>query len=173
MRVRLFLFLAVVAATGCDVEQGGTTVVYAVRHAEREEDGTRDPPLSADGLERAEVLATMLADAKIDRVLTSGFKRTRQTAAPLVDRATLALETYDPSDLPSLVDELRQAPGRYVVFGHSNTTPELVRLLGGDPGTPIDEGEYDRLYVVVLPPTGPPVSILLRFGEPFGGHLTP
>ena len=36
------------------------------------------------------------------------------------------------------------------VVGHSNTTDELARLLGGDGGTPIGHDEYDRLYRVDL-----------------------
>jgi hypothetical protein len=51
------------------------------------------------------------------------------------------------------------------VVGHSDTTPELVGLLGGDPGAPIDEPtEYDRLYVVTLGPDGTVTTVLLRYG---------
>ena len=36
-----------------------------------------------------------------------------------------------------------------LVVGHSNTTPELVDLLGGEGGPPIvEEWEYDRLYLL-------------------------
>ena len=36
-----------------------------------------------------------------------------------------------------------------MVVGHSNTTPELVELMGGEGGEPIVESwEYDRLYLV-------------------------
>jgi hypothetical protein len=48
--------------------------------------------------------------------------------------------------------------------GHSNTTPEVVKHLGGDPGGAIDENEYDRFYVVVLSPQGP-ATVVLRYGS--------
>ena len=43
------------------------------------------------------------------------------------------------------------------------TTPALVATLGGEPGTPIADSEYDRLYLVVLSGSGA-VTSLLRFG---------
>lgn len=142
-------------------------MVYLVRHAERAEDGTNDPPISAEGEARAQALAQMLADAGVTQLHTTAYKRTRQTGAPLAQRLGMSLGEYDPRDLPGFAQALRSMPGRHVVFGHSNTTPALVEALGGDPGEPIAESEYDRLYVVVLPQEGPPTTLLLRFGAPY------
>ena len=62
--------------------------------------------------------------------------------------------------------KFRGTPGRYLVVGHSNTTPDLVNRLGGDPGATIDEeSEFDRLYVLVLHPDGSVVTVLLRYGD--------
>ena len=56
--------------------------------------------------------------------------------------------------------------GIIAVSGHSNTTPALVKLLGGEPGVPIEEKtEYDRLYMVVLKNGQAVHSGLLRYGE--------
>ena len=63
-------------------------------------------------------------------------------------------------------DRLVDEGGRHLVVGHSNTTPELVTLLGGSPGTPIEEAdEYDRLYLVEVSPHGDVGSTLLRYGS--------
>jgi phosphohistidine phosphatase SixA len=141
------------------------TVVYLVRHAERAEDGTNDPPISVAGEARARLVAHMLADAGIRRVHSTDYRRTRATAAPLADVLDLAIETYDGADLNVLAARLRAEGGRHLVVGHSNTTPELVSALGGDPGTPIDDAEYDRLYILTL--TSDAVStVLIRFGPP-------
>jgi len=59
-------------------------------------------------------------------------------------------------------------PGRHLVLGHSNTTPQLVEALGGEPGAPIEEMEYDRLYIVTLM-DGRTSTVLLRFGSPYEG----
>ena len=64
---------------------------------------------------------------------------------------------------PELAAALLSSPGRHLVVGHSNTTPELVGLLGGDPSSPIPEDEYDRLYVVRHQPGSDATTLLLRF----------
>ncbi|MBW3535594.1 MAG: histidine phosphatase family protein [Gemmatimonadetes bacterium] len=169
------LLLAIVAAgplslCAQDVAAGGApAVIVLVRHAEKAEAAADDPPLTAEGNDRARLLASLVADLGLDRVLSTDYVRTRETAAPAATRAGLDLETYDPSRLEALADALRAAAGRRVlVVGHSNTTPELVGLLGGKPGPPIDEAaEYDRLYVLTIPASGPVTTLLLRFGRPF------
>jgi broad specificity phosphatase PhoE len=144
-----------------------TTVVYLVRHAEKADD-SRDPPLSAAGTSRADLLSGMLGDAGVTRIMSSDYDRTRSTAAPLAERLGLDVEIYDASALSDLVTLIRSTPGRYVVTGHSNTTPALVELLGGVPGEPIREtDEYDRLYVLTLTPDQT-TTALLRYGAPHG-----
>lgn len=143
------------------------TVVYLVRHAEKADDGTPDPPLTEAGRERAAQLAHILADAGLTHIYSTGYKRTQETVQPLAEQAGLSVESYDPVDLGGFAARLQATPGRFLISGHSNTTPELVRYLGGEPGAPIDEAEYDRLYIVVLKP-GRPTTLLLRYGMPFG-----
>jgi broad specificity phosphatase PhoE len=141
-----------------------TTVVFLVRHGEKTQDHPHDPSLSHEGLLRAAALADLLADAGIDHIFSSDFIRTRRTVQPLADRLRLSIQPYDPGDLPALAQILRAQPGRHLVSGHSNTTPQLVALLGGEPGEPIDEAtEYDRLYILTLAPSGT-VTTLLRYG---------
>lgn len=141
-------------------------VVFLVRHAEKVDD-SRDPELSAAGKIRAEELARVLRDANVEHVHSSDFIRTRDTAAPLADRLGLLVELYDPGDLSSLVERLRSLGGRHLVVGHSGSTPNAVYLLGGEPGTDIDEAaEYDRLYIVTLS-TDETTTVLMRYGEPF------
>lgn len=144
--------------------QSEPVVVFLVRHAERAEDGTTDPHISEAGRTRARLLADMLQDAGLTHIHTTDLKRTRETGGPLADRLGLGLEVYDPSDLPGFAARLRSTPGRHLVLGHSNTTPALVAALGGEPGPPIADAEYDRLYVLAIPAEGPVATILLRFG---------
>lgn len=160
-------FLGLLVASACvqpAPELGEPVVVYLVRHAERAEDGTNDPPISEEGRARADLLATMLRDAGITHVHTTDYQRTRQTGAPLLSVLGREAEVYDPGDLDALAARLRATPGRHLVLGHSNTTPDLVTALGGSAGGPIDEMEYDRLYLVVIPEAGPVSTTLLRFG---------
>jgi broad specificity phosphatase PhoE len=159
------------------------TVVFLVRHAERADDGEGagrmaadpqmammldDPPLSEAGQVRASLLAEMLLDAGITHVHSTDYRRTRETGAPTAEAVGVEVSLYDPNGLAAFAETLRATPGRHLVVGHSNTTPELVQALGGEPGPAIEPLEYDRLYVVVL--EGSKVrTVLLRFGERFEG----
>lgn len=156
------------AQTNPAVAATAPTVLYLVRHAERAEDGTDDPPISEAGEARARLVWSMLADAGITRIHSTDYRRTRATAAPLAEAIGATVELYDGGDLEGLAARLRAAGGRHLVVGHSNTTPALVSALGGDPGSPIAASEYDRLYIVTL--AGEAVStVLIRFGVPAPG----
>ena len=140
----------------------GPEVIILVRHAEPAPDDTRDPALSEAGIERAGRLTALLEDARLTAVHSTAYRRTRGTATPVAERAALEVAGYDPRDLRGFATELMASPGRHLVVGHSNTTPALVELLGGDPGPPIAEDEHGRVYVLV--PTRDGVrSLVLRY----------
>jgi broad specificity phosphatase PhoE len=162
------IFLWVLAiAPACGQDKPKRLVAFLVRHAEKMETG-EDPDLTAAGESRARDLAAMLRTAGITQVHSSDYKRTRNTAAPTAELLGLKVRIYDPRDLPTLVVELKAAGGRHLIVGHSNTTPALAKLLGGQAGAPVDEkGEYDRLYVITVDAGGEAGTVLLRYGAPF------
>ncbi len=165
----LLPLLVLVPAWPSDAAVQEPLVVFLVRHAEKV-DASRDPELSAVGSERAVALARSLRDAGIEHVHSSDFIRTRKTAAPIAAKLDLEVELYDPRDLPALVERLLKTGGRHLVVGHSNTTPSAVELLGGEPGSEIDEqSEYDRLYAVTIGADGAVATVLMRYGEPYTG----
>lgn len=145
------LFGALLAACGSAPEP----TAYLVRHAEKVATGDAmmlaDPLLTEAGMARAELLAETLGDKGITAIWSSGYIRTRNTAAPLAAALGLEIQIYDARDIEGLAARLKAAGETALVVGHSNTTPQLAEALGGDAGTPIDEAsEYDRLYVVSL-----------------------
>ena len=157
MRRRNFLAvlaLPLLAATPLAAQDATqATVIYLVRHAEKAEDGTNDPPLTEAGEQRAQTLARMFADAGLTAVHTTAYRRTRATAAPIAAALGITPHEYDPRALAEFAERLKGAGGRHLVLGHSNTTPELVRLLGGAAG-PMLESEYGRFYEVTITPQG-------------------
>ncbi len=169
----VFVFPALLLVTGSPIaaqadkqwnrgeEKQNVSIVYLVRHAEKADTG-KDPELTVEGKERADELARMLKDGGVTHVWSTDTKRTRGTAEPLSARTRVKLELYDPAKLGEFATRLKSIPGRHLVVGHSNTTPGLVQALGGDPGAPMPDSEYDRLYVVTL---GQNIAtIQLRFG---------
>lgn len=165
-RTVLLTFLIGLLSFGAIGAQETPTVIFLVRHAEKVEDGSSDPALTPEGEARARALAQVLRSVDLDYIHSTPTRRTLDTATPVRREQELSVRRYDGDALESLADELWSTPGRHLVVGHSNTTPRLVRLLGGEAGPPIAEPwEYDRLYVLTRPEGEAPVTVLLRFGE--------
>lgn len=162
-----FVIAAVCSLSACSQPVPKTDALFLVRHAEKTTE-KNDPGLTQAGKARALALANRLGGEGITHIHSSDFIRTRDTAEPLAEKLGLEVEIYDPSDLPAIAAKLKATPGRHLVVGHSNTTPPLVELLGGDGGTPIVEAtEYDRLYIVTTKAGEPVKSYLTRYGEPY------
>jgi len=146
------------------------SVIYLVRHAEPVpppyNENPPNPGLGENGKERAALLAHLLSDAHIATIYSTNLNRTKETAEPLRAQLNTTLQYYDLKTMQDIADIMRATPGVYLVTGHSNTTPQMVKLLGGDPGDPINENEFDRLYVVTII-DGQVSTVLLRYGSPF------
>ncbi|MGD9264457.1 MAG: phosphoglycerate mutase family protein [Lysobacterales bacterium] len=122
--------------------------LYLVRHAEKQDDGSRDPALTAEGQQRADKLAAWLEDKSIENVWSSDFQRTRDTALPTAGKLGLGLNLYDPLKHPVLIRNLLGQRHTALVVGHSNTIPKLARMLCECEIADMDEDEYDRLIVI-------------------------
>ena len=162
MRLRILIFLLACCfignASASDKNSGYT--LYLVRHAEKQSDGSRDPALTEIGKNRSEQLAVWFQDKGITEIWSSDYKRTRDTAMPLVTGLGLELSIYDPRNLPDLVKELSHQRRTALIVGHSNTTPELARLLCDCFVEAMDESEHDRLIVISVVGSRPQVRTL-------------
>jgi len=164
-RLPLLVLLFCMIPPAAAGEPGEPAMVFLVRHAEKQ-DTAGDPALTEAGWQRAQQLASLLRDAGIGFIYSTDFMRTRGTAAPLAGQLGLPVTLYDWNERDTLVAELKTPGHRSLVVGHSDTTPELVVMLGGEPGPPIDEpGEYDRLYVVSIGADGRVTTELRRYGN--------
>ena len=131
------------------------TTVILVRHGEKGAAPANDPPLTSQGMARAESLARMFANTPITAIYTTPYARTRETAAPLATAKGLTAievpvgETY-PRDIVQKMHE--QRGGTFVVVGHSNTTRDVLRAFGFAEAKDIPDSEYDNLYIVTYGP---------------------
>ena len=171
-RILVLLFVSSSLFLGCkhsnepatkaiEANNAPESVFFLVRHSEKASEDD-DPPLTELGKRRSETLARVLRGAGIDHIHSSDYIRCRDTAAPLSRELGVEVKIYDPGDLPAFAKKLTNTPGRHLVVGHSNTTPELARLLGGDGGSDISSDEYDRLYVLTQRAGSSPTTVLLR-----------
>jgi len=175
MRARLLLcslFLAPCAAASTAAAQGATTVIL-VRHAEKDATNplARNPPLSREGQRRARDLAAALQGRRVNAILVTQFRRTRETAQPLAARRGITPEeTHMGSDSDSAAAEVaaliraRHRGQTVVVVGHSTTVPKIIALLGGPMLRPLCENAHSHLYTLVIPRAGPVRFTHTHFG---------
>lgn len=142
----LLAILLSISFTTQSIAQEDLTI-YLFRHAETTGTGS-DRTLSEDGKDRAYDLLTIINEKNVDQLYSTDLNRTIQTIAPFSKYYDLEIQFYDHRDLEGLADQLRSSQGVLIVSGHSNTTPELASLLTGEEIPPIDESEYDNLYII-------------------------
>jgi broad specificity phosphatase PhoE len=140
--------------------------VLIVRHAEKAAEPADDPPLTDDGRERAATFSRMAASSGVSAVYATQFLRTQQTVKPLADALGLQARTLDAKDIDGLVSQIfaENSGKTVVVAGHSDTVPMLVEKLTGETPPPIEETEYDNLYVVTTSGPGEGKALRLRYG---------
>lgn len=133
-------------------DHSGLFTIYLARHAEKAPvaENSGDPPLSICGQQRAESLAATFGDVPLERIYSTSYLRTENTALPVAKAHHLEIETYDPNKLEGFANRLLEKKQNALVIGHSNTTGVLAGLLSGGTGQEFAEEEYDRLYLVTI-----------------------
>ncbi len=185
----LFLFAALCVCAGRTGSVAGqsqrpadgeakVTTVFLVRHAEKADGPGQDPPLTEAGKQRAEALARLLQNAGVKGIYTSQFQRTRLTAEPLAKRLGVTAVAVPLSVKPSNPREVSEesireltkkveahAGGAVLIVGHSNSVPDVIRMLGGDSVPKIDESKFDDLFVVTVYAGGRAKVVQLKYGS--------
>jgi len=172
--------IASVSAASSNTEDGfKVTTVFVVRHAEKASRPSEDPVLNEEGKVRAERLSEVLQSAGIKEIYTSQFQRTKLTAEPLARRlgisvgeVPLKMDQDNPrmvsqDSIKAIVDKIYEHAGSAIlVVGHSNTIPELIRMLGGDLVPTLGEKEYDDIFMATIYQRGKSKVIRLKYGQP-------
>ena len=158
----LLLLLSQIAVAHTD-EVFILKTVFLVRHAERADEPRQDPPLTEKGVARAEALARLLSTANIKAIYTSQFARTKLTAEPLAKQLGVPITAITLKTSPSnpraiaeestkeIVDKIMgQIEPNALVVGHSNSIPDVIKMLGGNVVPTIDEKKFDDLFIVTV-----------------------
>jgi phosphohistidine phosphatase SixA len=161
-------------ATGRSVGEaeslGSARRVFLVRHTEREWDG-EDPPLTAVGEARAQALAATLRDAGVTAIITTQWRRTRDTAKPLAALLRITPEVVPVHEGKALenIREVAAAVRRHkdetvLVVGHITVT-RVIAALGGPDLPTICENVFSDLFLYT-PAAGEDGLVRLRYGAP-------
>jgi len=162
--VRCLVVTTVVASslTGCATMQStnGSSLynpaqrVFLVRHAERFNDSREDPPLTAEGKERAKALADTLRDAGVTAIITSQWIRAKDTAQPLANLLKITPEVIPTADPPheyfeATANALRRLKNDTVLIVGHITIPNIITELGGPRLPTICESVFSDLFLLV------------------------
>jgi phosphohistidine phosphatase SixA len=149
--LKFFLGLAMLAISAH--ARSEPTQVIVVRHAERAAAPKDDPALSDDGQQRAALLAQTLAAAQVQSIITTHYRRTQETAAPLAKRlgiAPLVLPVRrgeQATHIAELLAEIHKLSGVVLVVGHSNTVAAIVAGLSSSKPEPLCETSFANLFI--------------------------
>ena len=151
--------------------------VFLIRHAEKEDEPRQDPPLKKEGVARSQELARLLANAGIKAIYTSQFARTKLTAEPLATKLGLTVAAISLKSNPAnprqiaeestteVVNKILAGPGENVlVVGHSNSIPDVIKMLGGDVVPTIDERKFNDLFIVTVYAKGKAKVTHIKYG---------
>lgn len=142
----ILFFLLIICCCSCN-----TTKIYIVRHAEKNGTAPNADLKVPEGINRANTLRDSLYSVSIKGVYSTNVPRTLHTGEPTATDHGMTVTVYANGD--SLVDQLvTRKNKRYLVVGHSNTVPQMIRHLGLDPGIPgdIPDNDFDNLYVITV-----------------------
>jgi 2,3-bisphosphoglycerate-dependent phosphoglycerate mutase len=150
-KICLFLLVGLVAMSwGFPNNQPAVTTFILVRHGEKNADTSGDPDLNSAGIARAQRLASMLKETKVDAVFSTNYKRTKNTVTPLAESKNMYVQLYQPNK-PEPVDEMltKYSGGTIVISGHSNTIPWFANYLTGkEEMQNFADDDFDNLLVV-------------------------
>ena len=151
MKKYLLLLLISINST-ISFSQNEITKIIIVRHAEKENDGTKNPSLSEIGKLRAEKLNKMFADVKFDKLFSTPYSRTKETLQPISTNRNLEITDYNPSDKNFGKYLVANQNGKTIlVVGHSNTCPDLVNILiNKSKYQSLDETEYGNIWILTF-----------------------
>jgi phosphohistidine phosphatase SixA len=153
--------------TSLSAQQKETTVVYLVRHAEKDlsNPGDKNPPLTEQGKLRARHLAEKLKKEKIGAIYSTKFDRTLSTVQPLADQKKLPVKTYNGIDYQALKKMIEEDKGKTIVIcGHSDNLIPIMKTFGAAPPVEkITDSEYDNLFKMMITPEGKATATVEKY----------
>ena len=113
---------------------------YLIRHAEklRIDKTERNPKLNEKGVLRAEKWKEILKNINLDKIYSTNYKRTIETANPTSKSQNVDITIYSPSNIDYRNFKEINKGKKVLIVGHSNTIPNFVNGL-------IEEGFYEQI----------------------------
>jgi len=161
----MLVLLAFVPVQGV-LAQEGPSLIILVRHAEKAAVPGADPPLSEAGKARAKALGAVLANTRLDAIVTTTYARTFETADVVAKDHNLPFEKVkvDGTHIAAVAAAVKAKKGVVLVVGHSNTIPAIIAALGGPELPDICEAYYSKLFVLQPMGSNPASLTVANYG---------
>jgi phosphohistidine phosphatase SixA len=125
------------------------STLFIVRHAEKA-DSTAQSGLTTKGVERAEKLATLLKDVELGGIFSTSYFRAMETARPTAESHKVTVYNYNPTEFERTYEMMftHKIGEKFLLIGHSNNIPEILKSFGDTTNVVIGEKDYDNFYVI-------------------------
>lgn len=126
---------------------------YLIRHAEklRIDKTERNPKLNENGILRAEKWKQILKNINLDKIYSTNYNRTIETANPTSKSQNIDITIYSPSNIDYRNFKETNKGKKVLIVGHSNTIPNFVNgLIEKDFYDQIDDLNNSNLYLVTI-----------------------
>ncbi len=163
MKNALLVFVLSILAFTVTAQKNSITTFILVRHAEKVIDGTKDPELEPEGVDRAKRLADMLSKTPVDAIYSTNFKRTKNTVLPLANAKNLIVQNYEALEVSEIGSMLKKhAGGTILISGHSNTIPWMANLLiGKQEYGDFSDDDYGNILIISVVEIGKIAKVTL------------
>ena len=124
---------------------------YLIRHAEklRIDKTERNPKLNEKGVLRAEKWKEILKNINLDKIYSTNYNRTIETANPTSKSQNIDITIYSPRNIDYRNFKEINIGKKVLIVGHSNTIPNFVNgLIEKDFYDQIDDLNNSNLYLV-------------------------
>tara|TARA_B100000900_G_scaffold260577_1_gene222098 strand:+ start:765 stop:1271 length:507 start_codon:yes stop_codon:yes gene_type:complete len=124
---------------------------YLIRHAEklRIDKTERNPKLNEKGILRAEKWKEILKNINLDKIYSTDYNRTIETANPTSKSQNIDIIIYSPRNIDFRNFKETNKGKKVLIVGHSNTIPNFVNgLIEKDFYDQIDDLNNSNLYLV-------------------------
>ena len=124
---------------------------YLIRHAEklRIDKTDRNPKLNDKGILRAEKWKDVLKNIDLDKIYSTNYNRTIETAKPTSTSQNIDITIYSPAIIDYRSFKEINKGKKVLIVGHSNTIPNFVNgLIEKDVYDQIDDLNNSNLYLV-------------------------
>ncbi len=156
----LLVLLLLIFSLEINAQQRLTTFILT-RHAEKVNDGSKNPRLTEEGQKRAGNLVLLLQPTPLHAIYSTKYMRTVETVTPIAKARALAINEYAAFDTMGMRSIFNEYQGKTVLIcGHSNNIPFIANYLTGTKNfKDFEDEDFSNLLIITAAEIGKMTSV--------------